>query len=128
MAELKFCKRLFEGMAVALQEQLELNNAKDLTFEERLALLIDREFAHRDNRRFTRRLRNAKLKQHTSLEDIDYKHPRSLDKPLLRSLSTGDYLKEHHNVPVFGAGTHSYTCHNNSLVLIRVRDNHVIAT
>ena len=91
-----------EGMAIALQEQLELNNAKDLSFEERLALLIDREFAHRDNRRFTRRLRNAKLKQHATLEDIDYKHPRSLDKALLRSLSTGDYFREHHNLVISG--------------------------
>jgi DNA replication protein DnaC len=91
-----------EGMALAFQEQLELNTLEDLRFEKRLALLVDREFAYRDNRRFTRRLRNAKLKQHATLEDIDYKHPRNLDKALFRSLSTGDYLREHHNLVISG--------------------------
>ena len=41
-----------DGMVLALQEQLELKNAKELDFEQRLALLVDREMLNRDNKRF----------------------------------------------------------------------------
>lgn len=91
-----------EGMATALQEQLELSSYQELSFEERLGLLVEREYLYRDNRRFKRRLRNAKLKQQASLEDLDYNHPRTLDKALIRSLSTGDYLRDHHNLLITG--------------------------
>ena len=58
-----------EGMAQAFSEQLELNTHKDMSFEERLALLIDREESFRDNKRFARRIRNARLKQLASLSE-----------------------------------------------------------
>lgn len=91
-----------DGMAQAFQEQLELNNVKDLVFEERLALLIDREMVTRDNRGFARRLRNARLKQQATLEDLDYKHPRNLDAKLVRSLSGCDWVGERHNLIITG--------------------------
>lgn len=50
-----------EGMAQAFSEQLELGHATELSFEARLALLIDRETSHREDKRFSRRLKNAKL-------------------------------------------------------------------
>lgn len=92
-----------DGMAQALQEQLELNNLGDLTFEERLALLIDREVITRDNRGFARRLKAARLKQQATLEDLDYKHPRNLDTSLIRSLATCAWIEERHNLLVTGA-------------------------
>jgi DNA replication protein DnaC len=79
-----------DGMALAFQEQLEQShqsNLKELSFEERFGLLVDREAATRDNRGLARRLRNAKLKQQATLEDLDYKHPRNLDGKLVRSLA-----------------------------------------
>lgn len=91
-----------DGMAQALQEQMELNNVKELSFEERLGLLIDREMLTRDNRSFARRLRNAKLKQQATLEDLDYKHPRNLDAKLVRSLANCEWVKDHHNLIVTG--------------------------
>ena len=91
-----------DGMAQALQEQLELGHGKELEFEERFALLVDREVIHRQNKGFDRRLRNAKLKHNASLEDIDYKYPRKLEGSLVRSLASCDWVREHHNLIITG--------------------------
>ncbi len=91
-----------EGMAIALQEQLELGSSQELSFEERLGLLIDREATSRDNRNFQRRLKTAKLKQHATLEDIDFKHPRGLDRSVIQSLASCSWVKEHHNLIISG--------------------------
>ena len=91
-----------DGMVLALQEQLELTNAKELDFEQRLALLVDREMLNRDNKRFNRRLKNAKLRQEATLENIDYKHPRNLDASLMRDLATCEWIKEHNNLIITG--------------------------
>lgn len=96
------CGDPLDGMAQAFQEQLELNNVKDLIFEERLALLIDREMLTRDNRSFTRRVRNARLKQQATLEDLDYRHPRNLDASLVRSLAGCEWVRDYHNLIVTG--------------------------
>jgi len=90
------------GMAQALQEQLELSNARDLSFEERLGLLVDRELSSRDNRSFERRLKQAKLKQLATLEDLDQQHPRNLDAKLVRSLAACGWIKDHRNVIITG--------------------------
>lgn len=91
-----------DGMAQALADQFETRTADELGFEERLALLIDVEMTHRDNKRYTRRLRNAKLRQQASLEDIDYKHPRNLDRSLMQSLASCTWIKERHNLIITG--------------------------
>jgi DNA replication protein DnaC len=91
-----------EGMATALQEQFELGSAKNLGFEERLALLVDREIVHRDNKGFSRRLQRARLKQNAALEDVDFKHPRGLDAAMLRGLGTCEWVRERHNLIVTG--------------------------
>lgn len=90
------------GMARAFQEQLEIHNADDLPFEERLALLVDREAVDRDHRRYLSRLRNAKLRVQASLEDVDYQHPRGLDKALLRTLASCQWINDHRNVIMTG--------------------------
>jgi DNA replication protein DnaC len=92
----------FTGMATALAEQLDSTNVEALSFEERLGLLVDREMTYRDNRRMTSRLRRAKLRHNACIEDIDYKHPRGLDKALIQSLSSCQWLKEHLNVLLTG--------------------------
>ncbi len=74
----------FTGMASALAEQMNTPDIEELAFEERLGLLIDRELTERENRRLTSRLRRAKLKHNAVLEDIDYRHPRGLDKSLIQ--------------------------------------------
>jgi DNA replication protein DnaC len=93
--------RLF-GMAKALAEQAALPDIQSLSFEERLGLLVDRELAERQNRQTTSRLRRARLKQPAVAEDIDYRHPRGLDKAMFRRLLTGEWVDAHQNVLITG--------------------------
>jgi len=93
--------RLF-GMARALAEQASLPDLDALTFEERLGLLVDRERVERQNRQTTSRLRRARLKQPAVAEDIDYRHPRGLDKAVFRRLLSGDWVLAHQNVLITG--------------------------
>ena len=86
------------GMYHALVEQLQMADIAALTFEERLGLLVDRELTERDTRRLTTRLRQAKLRQTACIEDLDYRHPRGLDKALIACLTTCQWVREHHNV------------------------------
>lgn len=93
--------RLF-GMAQALAEQASLPDIASLSFEERLGLLVDRERAERQNRLTASRLRRARLKQPAVAEDIDYRHPRGLDRAVFRRLLTGDWVNAHQNVLITG--------------------------
>jgi DNA replication protein DnaC len=90
------------GMAAALSEQLIQSTAQGLSFEERLALLVDREITYRDNRRLSRLLQLAQLKQHACVEDIDLRSRRGLDRAQLASLASCDWLRSAHNLIVHG--------------------------
>ena len=92
----------FTGMATALAEQIAMPDIDEMTFEERLGLLVDREATERENRRLTSRLRRAKLKHNAALEDIDYRHPRGLDKSLIQSLAACQWVREHLNILLTG--------------------------
>ena len=74
------------GMHKALAEQSAQSLVAELSFEERLGLLADRELSERENRRLQTRLRQAKLKHNACIEDIDYRAPRGLHKALLVQL------------------------------------------
>lgn len=90
------------GMARALQEQRSQADASALTFEERLALLIDREAAERHNKRLANRLKFAGLRQNAVVEDIDLKVARGLDRALLQTLITGDWIDRKLNLIIVG--------------------------
>lgn len=90
------------GMTQAFSEQLEQPPLQDLSFEERLALIVDREVLHRSNRRVTNLLRYAKLKQQAMAEDIDYRHQRNLDKSKFITLLSCDFIYKHHNLLITG--------------------------
>jgi DNA replication protein DnaC len=92
----------FYGMLTAFEEQRQMADIDTLSFEDRLTLLVDREMTERENRRLKTRLRKAKLKQNACVEDIDFRHPRGLDKNLFMKLADGRYLKEHNNVLIIG--------------------------
>lgn len=92
----------FTGMAAALAEQLQMPDIEELAFEERLGLLVDREITERENRRLSSRLRRAGLKHNAAIEDIDYRHPRGLDKSLIQSLAACRWVKEHLNILITG--------------------------
>jgi len=86
------------GMARAFTQQLTTPDIEGLGFEERLGLLVDRELTERENRRLTTRLKKARLRQSATLEDLDTRTPRGLDKGLLAQLGAGQWLAEHLNV------------------------------
>ena len=92
----------FSGMSAALSEQQSQENIEQLSFEERLGLLIDREITERDTRRLKTRLRQAKLRHSACMEDIDYRHPRGLDKSMMLSLVDCHWIKQHLNVLLTG--------------------------
>ena len=78
-----------EGMAQALEEQRRQTDASRLDFEERLALLVERQWAWRENRALAARLHYAQLKVAACLEDIDYRHPRGLKRAHIEQLRAG---------------------------------------
>jgi DNA replication protein DnaC len=90
------------GMHTALQEQLALPDIDDLSFEERLGLLVDRELTAREDRRLQTRLRQARLKHSACLEDLDTRTPRGLDKALITQLATGQWIREGLNLLLLG--------------------------
>ena len=90
------------GMAAALSEQLTQSSTHGLSFEERLGLLVDRELTYRDNRRLTRLLQLAQLKQRACLEDIDLRSRRGLDRAQLASLASCDWVRSAHNLLIHG--------------------------
>ena len=90
------------GMYHALVEQMQMPESATLTFEERLGLLVDRELTEREDRRLTTRLHQAKLRQAACLEDLDYHQPRGLDKSLMTTLATCQWIRDRHNVLITG--------------------------
>src|SRR5712691_1827851 len=86
------------GMSHALVEQMQMPEIATLTFEERLGLLVDRECTEREDRRLTTRLRQAKPRQAACLEDLDYHQPRGLEKALMTTLATCQWMRDRHNV------------------------------
>ena len=90
------------GMVEALAEQLKQSDIQQLSFDERLALLIERECITRENRRLTTRLRQAKLKMNACLEDIDYQAPRGLSKTVINQLAPCLWISRKQNVLITG--------------------------
>jgi DNA replication protein DnaC len=93
-----------EGMSRALEEQLATREIEDLPFIDRLALLVDREMTERNDRRLRTRLRKSKLRQKNAcVEDIDYRSRRGLDKSLMLSLTSCEWIARHRNVLITGS-------------------------
>src|ERR1700751_5301825 len=85
-----------DGMAQAFVELEAQEEARDLAHAEWLALLLDREAANRNTRRFQIRLRAARLRHsQAAIEDVDYRTPRRLDKALFQQLATCRWIAEH---------------------------------
>ena len=90
------------GMAEAFREQYESANSSQLSFEERFGLLVDCQWTWKENRALTRRLQLAKFKERGLMEDIDYQHPRGLDRRLIRTLASSDWVRQHQNLLLLG--------------------------
>lgn len=90
------------GMAEAFKEQLLQADLNDLAFEDRFALLIDRQWTWKEDRRMKRLLSNAKLKINACIEDIDYRAPRGIDKSIVLHLAHCDWIRQAHNIIITG--------------------------
>ncbi len=91
------------GMADALELQWSQPQTYDeISFDERLALMIHQEITSRDNKRLQRLLKTASFKIFARLEDIDYTHPRGLMKKQIATLQTGDWLLKKRNLIITG--------------------------
>jgi DNA replication protein DnaC len=91
------------GMAAAFSEQMTQSAAQGLAFEERMGLLVEREALYRDNRRLARLLQLAQLKARATLEDIDFRSRRGLDRAQLASLGSCDWVRSGQNLLIHGA-------------------------
>ena len=87
------------GMVEALKTQEQNPAALELSFSERLGLLVDQQWNWRENQALGRRLKNAKLRVNACVEEIDYRTARGLDKGVIRALTQesawGRHPREH---------------------------------
>ena len=91
------------AMAAALEQQLGSGEHAQLSFEDRLGLLVDSEWTAREQRKLTRRLRTAKPRYKTAcLENVDFKHARGLNRQQLLSLGSCSWVQERHNLVLTG--------------------------
>jgi len=90
------------GMVKALTEQQQMAEVDSLGFEERLGLLVDREATERENRKLATRLKKAKLRQSASIEDLDFRRSRGMDKTLILSLAACTWIAKGINVLICG--------------------------
>ena len=91
------------GMAAAFRDYLEQPRNDTLGFEERFGMAVQREYDERQERRLKSRLGKAKLREPACVEDIDYKHPRGLDRSVMQRLASCQWVKDHQNVLLTGA-------------------------
>ncbi len=91
------------AMAEGFQHQLGNPTFAELSFEDRLGLLVDAEWTHREQRKLRRRLQTANLRRQASFEDIDWQSPRrGLDRALVQSLGTCAWIAQHRNLLLIG--------------------------
>ena len=90
------------GMAQAFAELEASDETAALTHADWLGLLLDRELTHRRDKRLAARLRYARLRQQASVEDVDYRAPRGLDRALFQKLTNGEWIDAHDNLILCG--------------------------
>lgn len=100
----KLSSMKFRGMLEALEENLQAGaNARSLDPLELLGLLVDAEWTERENRKLTNLLRQARLPMQATVEDIDYQHPRKLQKPKVLELLSCRWVTAHENIIITGS-------------------------
>ncbi len=90
------------GMAAALEEQRGVPDLATLAFEDRLALLLEREQAARETRRLTRLLQLAHFRVSACVEDVNFRAKRGLDRALVLRLAGGEWIRQHQTVLLVG--------------------------
>lgn len=101
LAQLRLLK--LDALACALEEQLTQPALSDMSFEERLALLVDREVHDREARRQARLLKQARLKYpQAAIEDLDSRPARGIERRTVMSLALGNWVEAGHSILISG--------------------------
>ncbi|MCP4685916.1 MAG: ATP-binding protein [bacterium] len=98
----KLVEMKMAGFSAAFQEYANEPTKDELSFDERFGLMVDREWSERQERRLRYRLRCAKLRHEACVEDIDYRHPRGLDKSVIQRLSACQWISNSENLIITG--------------------------
>ncbi len=98
----KLSSMKLRGMVAALEQWQETGAKQDLDPADLIGLLTDAEWTARENRRLTQRLRQARFPVAATVEEIDYRHPRGLQKPKMLELISCRWIVAHQNVIITG--------------------------
>lgn len=90
------------SMAKAVREIMDTAPGQQLSFDEKLGIVVDREWTDRDNRRLSRRIKEAKLSTRASLENVLCDPERGVDKATIRGFANGHWVKAKHNIAIIG--------------------------
>jgi len=90
------------GMAQAYYNNIQSANYHNYTIDQYIAMLVDQEWEHRQERKINGLVANAKFKHQSSIRDIDYSHPRNLDRNLFERLVSFDFIKHNENIIITG--------------------------
>ena len=114
-------------MATAFRRQIDDKIFTEMSFEERVGLMVDTEWTARRNNRLTRLIRNAGFSiPDAALEDVEYHPDRELDKNLIDRLGTCNYVDEHHNIIIMGASGGGKTYLANAFGVTAARNFHPV--
>jgi DNA replication protein DnaC len=101
--DLKLRQMRLAGMARGWQALNETKQVFDLSFSEGLEILIEREEEERKNNRFNRMIKGARFRYQASLEELSYEPSRGLNKSMVASLATCQYITKGESVLITGA-------------------------
>jgi DNA replication protein DnaC len=90
------------SLAEAFDRIIRSPELAELSFEDRVGMMVDAEHDAREQRKLTRRLRWARLRHQASIEDVDWHSPRGLDRQVVLSLGRCEWIREHHNLLITG--------------------------
>ena len=99
----KLTQLRLSGFRRAFEEQFEKNHYAELSFEERLGLLVDIEITQRANNRLRRRIKTARFPLMATIEDLDLSSARGLKRAQILELAQGQWVARHLNMLVLGA-------------------------
>lgn len=114
------------AMAKAFETQIQCPDMAQLSFEERFGLIVDYQMTALENRRMQNRLKTAKLRLSATIEDLDFRNDRNLDRSTIMSLAQNQWVRNHHNILVTGptgSGKSYLAC---ALAQKACRDGHTV--
>ena len=92
-----------QGMIEGLEQQEQDATSRELSFLDRLALLVDQQWTWRQNQVLARRLKTSRLKGSACVENIDYRAERGLNRSAIRALAQDStWVKNHEHIFVLG--------------------------